>query len=84
MKHFTPAWNNIKLVGFYDYGKGRNHDTLPEGLEKDVHLASVGVGLRWQWKTNLLASIDLGHTLKEGSDTNDNHNHAHANLIVQY
>lgn len=80
---YTPAWHNAKLLAFYDYGQGRSHDALPD-TQNNWHLASVGVGLRWQWKTNIQASVDFAHTLRKGTSTSDNHNHAHASIVLQY
>jgi len=80
---FTPQWNNAKLLAFYDYGLSRSHDALA-GEKDRWHLASAGIGLRWQWQANLQVSIDLAHTLRKGVSTSDNHNHAHANIVLQY
>jgi len=80
---YTPQWKNARFLAFYDYGQGRNHEALPEE-EKNWHLASVGLGVRWQWKDQLQVSIDIGHTLREAGLISDNHNHAHASIVMQF
>ena len=80
---YTPQWKNARFLAFYDYGQGRNHDALPEE-QNNWHLASIGVGIRWQWENRLQASIDIGRTLREAGITSDNHNHAHASIVMQF
>jgi len=80
---YTPQWKNSRFLAFYDYGQGRSHDVTP-GLETNWHLASIGVGMRWQWENQLQASIDIGHTLRQAGTTSDNHNHAHASIVIQF
>ena len=80
---FTPPWRGVKLLAFYDYGHGRNHDVQPDE-QRDHQLASIGIGAIFQWKSYLFASVDLGHTLKNAGETQKNHNHAHANIVLQF
>jgi len=80
LEAFTPQWKGTKLLAFYDYGKGRSHNVDTP----DWNLASVGVGLRYQWSTHFQASIDIGHTLKDGSVSSAHETNAHASLVLQY
>lgn len=81
---YTPPWKNLTFLGFVDYGKGRNHDAAAGNVNKDVKLGSFGLGFRWQWQQYILTSIDIGRTLAAVGDTADNHNHAHANIVIQF
>jgi len=87
LEAMTPQWKGLKLVGFYDYGKGRSHNlviTPDSGLQQEWSLASIGMGLRYQWKTNFQASLDLGHTLKDGPTTRAHKANLHASITLQY
>jgi len=83
LEAYTPQWKNARLLAFYDYGHGRNQDTLA-GEENHWNLASIGIGLRWQWKNNIQLNADMGYTLKEGLVTPDNDSHLHVNVVFQY
>ena len=81
---YAPSWKDIIVLGFFDYGKGRNLETLNSGLDEKVKLNSAGLGVRWQWQNNIKISIDIAHTLSAFGETENNNNHAHANLLVQF
>jgi len=86
LEAITPQWKGFKLIGFYDYGKGRKHNFVSTGPEskQEWNLASVGMGLRYQWQTNFQASLDLGHTLKDGPTTRAHKANLHASITLQY
>ena len=83
MEVYTPKWMNINLLAFYDYGQGRNHDPVAN-VKDNWTLASIGIGLRWQWQSQVQASVDLGHTLKDGSQTSSHQNNIHASIAILY
>jgi len=80
---YTPKWKNINLLAFYDYGEGKNHDPIPN-VKDDWNIASIGLGLRWQWQSQIQTSIDLAHTLRDGSQTSSHQNNIHASIALFY
>jgi hemolysin activation/secretion protein len=78
---YTPKWKNTNLLAFYDYGSSKNHDALP-AIKNDWILSSVGVGLRWQYETQIQASLDLAHTLRDGPQTRQHQTNLHASLAL--
>ena len=84
---YTPRWQGINLLTFYDYGHGRQQSTVV-GEKESWTLSSVGIGARYQWKKHLLASIDLAHTLDPGTATgertNTGTNRIHASIVLRY
>ena len=80
---YTPRWQGFNLLAFYDYGHGRQQQALP-GETKSWTIDSVGTGLRWQWRKNILFSVDLAHALQESISTNAGTNRVHANLVLRY
>jgi hemolysin activation/secretion protein len=79
----TPKWNNLNLIAFYDYGEGHNRDALPN-VKDSWNLASVGVGLRWQYKTYIQARVDLARTLHDGNETAQSQHNMHASVSLFY
>lgn len=82
----TPRWQGINLLTFFDYGHGRQQNTLP-GVKQTWTFSSVGIGARWQWRQHLLASIDLAHALDDGISTDGTQagtNRIHASLVLRY
>lgn len=80
---FTPRWKGFNLLAFYDYGHGRQQQPLP-GETKSWTIDSVGAGVRWQWKKNILMSVDIAHALQESISTNAGTNRVHASLALRY
>jgi len=75
----SPEWEGLTGVLFYDYGNGRQQSVLP-GEDASWNLASAGVGARWQWEEQLLVSMDLAETLRDGPETESDHWRLHVNL----
>lgn len=65
----SRAKDNIKLLAFFDFGQTQNIDLI---LGEDPHLEmmSAGVGLRYQFRTNLGARFDYGWQLKDTGPVN--------------
>jgi len=80
---YTPRWKGFNLLAFYDYGHGQRLQALP-GEAESWAIDSVGAGMRWQWKKNVLLSVDLAHTLQESITTNAGTNRLHASLVLRY
>ena len=49
--------STLNTLLFYDFGDARNHTLLP-GEDPSVDLASVGGGLRYSFKNNVLLRMD--------------------------
>lgn len=58
------AGDSLKLLGFFDCGETQNVDLLI-GEDPHVQLMSVGVGLRYQFRSNLSVRFDYGWQLKD-------------------
>lgn len=80
---YAPSWNNISFLTFYDYGAGRNKDALPGEQDRWI-LASAGLGLRWYFENKIQTSIDWGHALRNGVDTQKGHDYIHASLTLRF
>jgi hemolysin activation/secretion protein len=65
-----PLFYNIRLLGFLDAGWLQFDKAFSPGMPDREALASVGLGLRWQWKSNLSVSLDLACAVN-GADTTD-------------
>jgi hemolysin activation/secretion protein len=81
LEAYTPTWKNINFVGFYDYGRGKNHSPIPN-VKDNWNLASVGLGIRWQYQSQIQASLDLAHTLRTGTQTSSHQNNIHASVAL--
>jgi len=83
---YTPRLYGFKLLGFYDYGHGRQQNVL-DNEAKSWTLSSVGIGIRWQWKNYIFTNLDLAHTLNEGlknGGTQLGNNRIHASLVLRF
>lgn len=58
------AGDQLKLLAFFDYAEAQYVDLLA-GQDPHVQLMSVGVGLRYQFRTNLSVRFDYGWQLKD-------------------
>lgn len=56
--------DQLKLLAFFDMGETQNVDLLV-GEDPHVQLMSVGVGLRYQFRTNLSVRFDYGWQLMD-------------------
>lgn len=73
----------LDLFTFYDYGLVSNVDLLPD--ERDNRdLSSVGVGLRFQYKSVLSFSLAYGHQLTAVEPGEDEDNRLHASLLLAF
>lgn len=58
------AGDQLKLLAFFDFGETQNVDPVL-GEDPHVQLMSVGVGMRYQFRTNLSVRFDYGWQLKD-------------------
>jgi len=64
-----PVWENqIRLLGFIDGGYVKRNDVLPGELESES-IASMGVGMAWQFKEKTELSVYLSQAIN-GNDSN--------------
>ncbi|MDQ7090671.1 MAG: ShlB/FhaC/HecB family hemolysin secretion/activation protein [Methylococcales bacterium] len=83
---YTPHLYGVNLLAFYDYGYGHQQNVV-EGEVKNWVLSSVGVGIRWQWKGTVFATLDLAHALDKNvqiEGTQRSTNSAHASLVFRF
>jgi len=85
-----PLVYNIRAIGFFDTGHLRNKNVLA-GAQKSDTLSSFGLGLRWFYKANFSAELDLARILTnvgidENGATIDKRGDykAHFNLFFRY
>lgn len=81
----TPAWHNINLFTFYDYGHGRLQSTLA-GQAKDWSLSGTGIGARYQWRDYFMGNITFANALDtaENGTTKAGDNRIHASIMFRY
>lgn len=60
-----PKTFGVRAIGFFDLGMLDRHKVQPGEPDADF-VASAGLGLRWQWRTNLSVNFDYGHTVADG------------------
>lgn len=60
-----PQVFGLRFLMFVDIGFRDREDPQAGEVDTDT-LSSVGIGARWQWKNQLNASLDYGHTIAEG------------------
>jgi hemolysin activation/secretion protein len=63
------AGDNLKLLAFFDVGETQSIDLLI-GEDPHVQLMSAGVGLRYQFRTNLSVRFDYGWQLVDSGTLN--------------
>jgi hemolysin activation/secretion protein len=78
---------NLRFLGFFDTGRRNLKDPHP-GQIAGESISSIGMGLRWYWKSYLSISIDAAHVLNgisEGDDiTKTGDNKVHFNVFVRF
>jgi hemolysin activation/secretion protein len=66
--------DSLQFLAFYDFGVARSVERLPDEPES-ITLQSIGLGLRYQLLSNLMARLDYGWQLEElpfaGEDDDD-------------
>lgn len=90
---FTPSASlpvaedaaRVRGVLFVDAASGHNRDVQPGTLPRNVTLASVGVGLRGEWRNNASLSLDVARVVQShaaaDSDTGDLRAHFAINVL---
>jgi hemolysin activation/secretion protein len=81
----TPAWHNINLFTFYDYGHGRLENTTP-GQARNWSLSGTGIGARYQWRDYFMGNITFANALDtaENGTTQAGNNRIHASIMFRY
>ena len=75
---------NTRVLAFYDIGRIYLDEPIP-GQDRKYILSSFGMGLRWQWKTNLMLSCDVAHVRKGGNKTTkSNDEKIHFSLFFRF
>ena len=59
------GYHALRVLGFFDWGYRSNRQPAAGTVRKDS-IASVGVGLRWQWRSNVNVSLDYGTSVIDG------------------
>ncbi|MCY4350326.1 MAG: BamA/TamA family outer membrane protein [Thiotrichales bacterium] len=80
---WTPALSDgeLRFVLFADAGRVINEPA--GGLAPRENLASVGAGMRWNWKEHAALTLDFG-AIVNGTITRESGVRGHLNLVVQY
>lgn len=78
-----PLSLNTRILGFYDMGRIYLDEPVAGQDRKDV-MSSFGMGLRWQWKTNLMLSCDMAHVTKGNKTTKSGDEKIHFNLFLRF
>jgi hemolysin activation/secretion protein len=90
---FTPSASlpiaadpaTLRGVLFLDAASGHNRDVQPGTLPRNVTLASVGVGLRGEWRNNASLSLDVARVVQShaaaDSDSGDLRAHFAINVL---
>jgi len=79
----SPTYYHMNLAGFIDYGWGQQQDVQLGDPFKSIHIAAIGLGLRWQY-TPLLVRLDLAHALNPGIDTQAGDNRVHGVVSLHF
>jgi hemolysin activation/secretion protein len=58
-----PKTFGLRLLTFVDFGM---LERVGEDEVNNDTVSSAGLGLRWQWRTNLSVNLDYGHTIDGG------------------
>ncbi len=90
-KHFSPMRNlnyckltdELYLIGFFDYGLGRNHQLAP-GEHAFKTLASAGPGIRYQMDRFFTFRFDYGFQLWHRGFINPTHSRYNLGMILSY
>lgn len=79
--------DTLRPVVFYDFGQASLVSSQGTSVRSDV-AASVGVGARWRWQSQLEASLDLAHVVNglsnSGTTPGTPAGHTKLNLSVFY
>ncbi|MBW1796894.1 MAG: ShlB/FhaC/HecB family hemolysin secretion/activation protein [Deltaproteobacteria bacterium] len=81
-----PIVHNVRLLAFFDTGR-RNLDDPHPGQVAGESISSIGMGLRWYWKSYLSISLDAAHVLNgiNGDDvTKTGDDKVHFNVFVRF
>lgn len=63
LKRKEHAVGQLQFLGFWDYGSLHAHQTAPS-YEGNVDASSIGVGMRYRFRTNVTAKFDYGWQLR--------------------
>ena len=85
LEGWAPPWSDygLQFIGFIDLANVTLEDAQI-GEEDDVSPASVGLGLRWNWKQQLSLNLDFGSITEGVGDQKDGDSKTHFSLIYRY
>ena len=75
--------NSLRFVLFADAGRVRYESLPAPGAAWDDAIASIGAGLRWNWREHVALLLDMG-TVREGTTTRKGGVRGHMNVLVSY
>ena len=78
-----PIAHATRLLWFVDLGR-RDLDAPIPGYVKRGSLGSVGMGMRWQWKYNIILSIDGAYVINGIDTTGAGDGKIHFNLYWRF
>jgi len=79
-------WEGVRFLIFADVGYKQIEEPVDPQRRSDT-LSSAGIGMRWQYKDNLVVSLDYGHTIAmaSGEEAGDPGNvKTHFNIQYRY
>lgn len=84
-----PSFSEYKIrpLVFYDFGHTETLDALPTvstGVEAEQDPASYGGGLRYSWKEQLNATLDIGYVSKAAGTTKKGDTRGHLNVFYRF
>lgn len=75
--------DELKFLGFYDYGQGYNHTLLP-GEASTVRLQGMGAGLRYQLQSNIELRADYGWQIDSSATLISYRSRSHIGCVLSY
>jgi hemolysin activation/secretion protein len=80
---YAPLKDQLQFLGFWDYGDGSNHTSLP-GETNEIPLSSLGVGLRYAINTYLSVRYDYAFQLLRTGFDNDHGSRSDLGVVISY
>ncbi len=79
----TPAFGpGLRLLAFADAGRVKLANAQPGDLVR-ANVLSLGLGLRWQLRSNYGLSLDFAHVLKGAASTRDGEEKLHFSFFMR-
>ena len=78
-----PLPYGVRVLTFFDAGHVERYFSQVGEIDHDV-IASVGLGLRWQWHQQLSLAVDYGHDVDDARDRSASGTKCHVSLTYRY